>query len=308
MQRIIEFSHPGKQIDISRKNKKSSKYYFYQNDKDFGVRRWNNDNTHYRKFIKHKGSYVKSLQQDPIKDTLLFWGEWEGPSQFEVLLDGYFVETPDAIHQPFLSTDQALNLNHFSNTDPFVWLERFYYTYCKQPTYSYLRDMTNGSIILFGTEYAKGFALDTVCVIDTAEPLKPYLTDYAKFDDIYKKMFFERILYEINVTKTLKLSDMQNCIFYKGKQFSKNDAFSFSPCKVSNSLNDKGFSRVMLDYKKFELQNPGAGTVCYKIPNANPTEYWNKIVSEVLNQGYYLATSYEKPVSLDKLPLNKISL
>ncbi|MBA7571798.1 hypothetical protein ES708_13566 [subsurface metagenome] len=73
MARIIEFSHPGLQINLSKRSKKNGIAYRFTNS-NTGVRYWNNEKTHYRKFIQNNGFYLKNLNSTPHSDDLLFWG------------------------------------------------------------------------------------------------------------------------------------------------------------------------------------------------------------------------------------------
>lgn len=123
---IIQFSHNGKELNISRNyifDSKSNGYIF-----------WSDMPTHKRKFIKHKGWYLENVggqfSIEPQIDELYFWGEWEPQSQFELTGNSFLNKErlPHAIHYPLFSDDNKGR----HNTDPFVFGNHFYYTNCKQ--------------------------------------------------------------------------------------------------------------------------------------------------------------------------------
>ena len=83
MAKIIQFSHPGK--DLTYKQKTSDAYIFTAEDE--GYRFWNNEADHKRKFIRSKGQYLEkkgstSFETEPKKGIINFWGEWEPQSKF----------------------------------------------------------------------------------------------------------------------------------------------------------------------------------------------------------------------------------
>ena len=49
-----------------------------------GHKRWNtSDHDHRRKFLCVPGEYVDAPDAPPLKDELVFWGEWEPESEVE---------------------------------------------------------------------------------------------------------------------------------------------------------------------------------------------------------------------------------
>ncbi len=129
------------------------------------LKRWNTGN-HKRKFMRSSGRWLGDDR--PRDGELLFWGEWEPPSEVETLQQwspGY----PKYLHYPFLEARTAF-VNH-QNTDPFVFGDQFLYTGCQQwrgkprgyPVQ--LRFLLPGSVILFGSASAGRFLLDTALVV-----------------------------------------------------------------------------------------------------------------------------------------------
>ena len=76
---IIQFSHPGKELEIKKQSKKNGLSYIF-NTANTGFRFWNNENDHKRKFLKHQGWYLEnknkiSFDPKPKKGELYFWGD-----------------------------------------------------------------------------------------------------------------------------------------------------------------------------------------------------------------------------------------
>jgi hypothetical protein len=82
---------------------------------------------HRRKFISCDGQYLTSLDNTPVKDKIMFWGEWEPPSRYKKLShssrgsDGL----PSYIHTPSIRCVRANE--RVLNTDPYVLGTTFYW-------------------------------------------------------------------------------------------------------------------------------------------------------------------------------------
>ncbi|RYE59363.1 MAG: hypothetical protein EOP48_01125 [Sphingobacteriales bacterium] len=298
MNRIVEFSHPGLQFKLStRSRKRGQAFEFDSGSTTTGVRYWNNENTHFRKFIKTRGKYILNEKSEGLvpevqEGELLFWGEFEAPSRFTKLdpIDSRLY--PNAIHEPFMDgTAPGLH-----NTDPYVFGDYFYYSNCKQLRGS-MTALAVGSVILFGTEYAEGFALDTVFVVGERISAREYLDSKETFSPILRRATLDHNHFYNSETKL---------VLYKGKMFThptfeedELQIFSFFPCKPFNEETRTGFQRPLLDYSAFNLQSPGAGTVLYNvkktISDEEVNEYWQKVVAEVIAQGYSLGVYAEEP-------------
>ncbi len=305
MASIHQVNHPGSELKISYKSRQRHKadYYFLQNSSKKGVRLWNRskingkDNPHKRKFIEFNGNYISDLQNLQEKaDVLRFWGEYEGFSEFELLnisSDIEYWNNPYAVHRPFF-----YYYNGEQNTDPYVFGNEFYYAVCKKEN---LRDLQIGDLVLFGSEFGKRdsakFHLDTLFIIKDEIKI-----DLSKFDHIY-------------VESTLKRLDTQGCCpkvksVHRGLKFTdvknrSNPIFSFVPCKPANAGNIS-FGRPIIDTKKYGdlLRVPGAytGYKSSKLVNETVENLWNKIATDILNQGYYLGTHFENLNHFNVLP------
>jgi hypothetical protein len=280
MPRIIQFSHPGEQIVISKRSKRNGLAYRFNNDNS-GVRFWNNENRHFRKFLVNNGLYLTDLEAAPKEGRLHFWGEWEPQSNFTLTgLTGKYV--PNAIHEPFFtSMGQGIH-----NTDPFVFGKYFYYSNCKQGR-NKMNSLSSGDIIIFGSEFSDGFALDTVFVVKDSISTYEYRKDPTRVPDLLR-----RITLDIN---NLYINNNEFRL-YKGEMYqdSTKSIFSFFPCKLANQGT---YPRPMLSFDKFGLQSPGAGTVLRDIKYTSSEFFWFDLIEEIRKQGYYLGIQTDMPVT-----------
>lgn len=119
---------------------------------------WNTSKHHNRKFIKRDGLYLDSNNQ-LVKDTLYFWGEYEAYS------DAVIVNTtpPYAIHINLLPIMKLLPMptSNPQNTDPYVY-GCFRNICCGRKKDQY----NNGDIIIFGKVNNSNIEFDTILVVD----------------------------------------------------------------------------------------------------------------------------------------------
>ncbi len=297
---IIQFSHPGKELEMKKNSRLNGHSYFFETS-DTGIRYWNNENDHKRKFIKQRGWYLENegntFNPIPKEGELYFWGEWEPQSEFKLTGNRFSSQPslPHAIHKPFLSNRGRGS----QNTDPFIFGEQFYYTNCKQSQSGKgrkLLDLPTNSIILFGSEKdKKHFVIDTIFVVEDSETVASYRTH---------PNHYPQTLREVTIDLNGGLSNWNN--IYKGKMynfkkhFSPKEPYLFSyfPCKIN--CEETGFERPIIDWRKFGLQKPGAYTVLKEIDlketNYNSyLDFWNSILSEILCQGCSLGIRLESP-------------
>jgi hypothetical protein len=133
---------------------------------DRTVKRWETDRTeHARKFMVSPGAW-RDDPEAPIKQgEIVFWGEWEAASTVSAVPDP-LRGGPHWLHRPFYEGLADAPSNGIrQNTDPFVFGERFLYTYCRQPRNRKLRMLSDGSLILFGSKSKGRFVLDTAFVV-----------------------------------------------------------------------------------------------------------------------------------------------
>jgi len=134
---------------------------------------WNTGD-HLRKFLLASGRYVD--QADEVNGgELVFWGEWEAPSQ---VINRWppSGRLPRALHHPYWTLPAGNGWRQ--NTDPWVFGERMLYSNCKRtlgpdnrPTS--LQSLNRGSVICFGSAIDGEFCADTVLAIASAAPWTP---------------------------------------------------------------------------------------------------------------------------------------
>lgn len=284
MSRIIEFSHNGPQLNLTKRSKKNGTAYRFI-DTENGVRFWNSEPTHFRKFLSNSGRFLRSLGANDEKGDLLFWGEWEPQSGFTLTgLSGKL--KPNAIHEPFIS----MKGEGVHNTDPFVFGADFYYSNCKQKR-NHMNILSEGDLILFGTEYDEGFALDTVFIVKEGISAPEYLITPSQYPLILRQATLD-LDERYQTNPDLRL--------YTGLMHSKNPKgpFCFIPCKLKS---DGPFGRPLLDYKKFNLQSPGARTVLTDIHHDSVSRFWFDLVKELTDNGYYLGIQTDIPPTKDNI-------
>jgi len=269
---IAQLNHPGNQkVFVIGKG--------YQKVKELILREWNDDPQHYRKFIRGNGQYLTSLESEPKKGKLLFWGEWEGNSIFRPFKCEN--DKPNGIHEPFHST----LIKGTQNTDPYVYVEYFKYAICSQT--GVMCNLLADSMILFGTTKEIGFELDTVFVVRNHESAQiVYLNNAWNYTLIYR----EETLVQLGQTYLGPNPSLNNKI-YRGQTWWKNkDYFSFVPCKVDNGL---GFKKVVLQIPPMGKQM--VGHPYHHFDNINHIQLWKLIVKEVYKQGFYLSIRFDEP-------------
>lgn len=149
--RVVQFPHPGKEHKVGVS----------------GVRTWpSGEKAHRRTFLQSAGLSRTSIAGPDTAGELAFWGEWEGQARLVAELDPTpegprYLCAPDPTGEPPASADGTPS----QNTDPFVWGDTMAYVGCRQPSNQKLRGLGRGSLILFGSDLAGRFVLDTVFVV-----------------------------------------------------------------------------------------------------------------------------------------------
>ena len=137
---------------------------------------------------------------------------------------------PRIVHAPFRPVHRPDM--PVQNTDPMVFGDSFIYSNCLQPTYASLRQLSPGSIVLFGrygrSDGRHSFSLDTCLVIDhrrsmTPNPLETPGRDLLT-DAVLGPLFTEQIEGDLSV--------------YFGRRRSSGAAstFSFFPARLALDL------------------------------------------------------------------------
>lgn len=318
MPSIHRIFHTGRSLYISysRRNQHLNQYCFCPNSNVEGIRFWNHYNqnnnqpincrnsrcnsTHYRKFMEHEGEYVTRLNPtQSTKDTLRFWGEYEGFSKFRLLgrnLNNTNHNNPCAVHFPFYypnwvnrgSTTPACVNCH--NTDPFIFGDYFYYAFC-------LKNQLNiqpGDIVIFGSRVNQNdFVLDTLFVIDGSMSVHPL----SQYDTIYQESTLIRAYGNVTANNAPTMP------VHIGKKFTPNNGiFSFVPARAKNNAQfsrdfNTGFGRPIITNILLCIgfssnkQGQGAQSIMLTIPQTKCV--WEQIATEVLRQGFVLGTHFD---------------
>lgn len=276
---IVQFPHPG------------TEYSLRGRDGNMG---WNYGG-HHRKFMQAKGHYTDG-EQLVKKQELLFWGEWEPKSRYrEINASG----SPRYLHLPYLDLDTPKEFRGKvrQNTDPYVFADAFYYRCCKQMRSSHptqLAKLDRGSVILFGSHVDKGFAIDTIFVVDESrryrdvlnpEELKGFVPDeYPEIVSIGYGAYATTPgitsacggCASKNVTSTQRVF---RC--YKGATWDNpvNGMYSFVPCRLAKD-NPHGFERPVITHNDFDFISDSL-TQSYKLKKDvsldEAHEIWEKV-------------------------------
>jgi len=274
----VQLNHPGNEKPFSIGKG-------YHNIDGLLIREWNNDEVHYRKFIRNEGEYLTSLNKQPIKDKLLFWGEWEGNSVFYP--NNNLKNRPNGIHVPFHSN---INIGN-QNTDPYIYGDFFKYATCSQT--GELVNLLPGSMILFGTTKDIGFELDTVFIV------KKFESAYSVFSNAgtnYSPVYIEETLKQLAETYMGPVPSLNKRLYHSQSWWDNNEYFSFVPCKLDDN---KGFQKALLPIPPMAKQK--VGHPYQHLNQVSHITLWNFIVDEVLTQGFCLGVKFTEPILNDKI-------
>ena len=251
MPSIVQFIHPGAEHEPDKK--------------DLTYKGWNH-REHKRKFLKSKGSYVDKGILGPKEVNLVFWGEWEPPTNVHgILTRPTDIHTnrpirlfPKWLHSRILDVEVPEYCGGLQNTDPYVFDGPFRYFTCHQsknmnPTS--LTKLDNGSLIIFGSNCKENnlsfFQIDTVFVVRKGVPYDAsddnndlFLTHTTQeyYEKSYLRAFPVRHFYPLKLR------------LYEGVEFEDKDKFngmySFVPSKVYNN-EIQGFPRIKIQSENF---------------------------------------------------------
>lgn len=280
----VQLTHPGHQKAYNLGNG------YVQNGARI-IREWNSDRSHFRKFMLNEGEYIKSLHtKNTTVGDLLFWGEWEGFSEYAPLNPANS-RMPNGLHRPF----HSLPAYRTQNTDPYVFGNNFYYAICKQ--YGRRCDLAPGSLILFGTSFEDHFALDTVFVVDSHETAHQVVVN-PHFK--YSRTYIEETLDQIK--KQYRVPKAKQKLYSSLTWFKNSNYFSFVPCKLAIPATANGFERVKIPYNAqvlpaISLSSNPTGTKYLAYNSADIFKVWESIVAFTLQQGFYLGIKFLEPTS-----------
>ena len=293
---IVQFPHPYPESIVKNKS-----------NKEIVSIEWNTD-SHGRKFVKHKGSYVARVGDNIKKENLYFWTEWEGPTEATLINKkhdelqakylhevkrplGYF-KANDELKSSCSSLSKSVQLENFLNTDPCVFGRTFKYSNCRQGSSIKLRQMGKGSLILFGSTIKGNFYLDTVFVVDDGAQKYSLLRGgkEVKCSDCYKELTLNRLEME--------------CVFYRGITYKNRDdtgMFSFVPAKTSRE--DSKRCEICFDSinqllgtrgKRLNAKSTRSATII-KSDTHIVKKVWKEVVRQVREKEFVLGVNFAWP-------------
>lgn len=252
---------------------------------------WNRGK-HKRKFLRATARYI--LDGRSQEGDVGFWGEWEAQSR---VLDVWPEDgdLPRFLQDPFYEAPRE-GVQH-QNTDPFVFGETFLYTNCIQARNQKLRQLTPGSVILFGSSPDAGFVLDTVFVVGDGQ--------HPAYEIGERRVLLDRPEADALVFRPLSTSTEHlgvGCRAYRSRPYTPDtdEPFSYVPCQP---LDDAvRFARPLL-----EPVGPLEGLItptlrqqakAVDLDDATASAVWQHVRSVVDQEGLALATHLQLPASV----------
>ncbi len=285
--KAIALIHPGTEFNVDPPPP-CAEQWVWEEPGHIGIRQWNNELSHRRKFLIAKGKY-RELPNSPDKcGAITFWGEWEPRSRATRLVarNNRKCLQPEFVHRPIPVL--AGEPRGCQNTDPFVFGDRFYYTNCSQT--GIMRLLDNGSVILFGTPYPHSdeFHVDTVFVVrDYVSPCA-YL---AAPDHLPQQLRLATLDLGGLAANNLGLR------FYKGATPADGCPFSFVPCRPAPGDQPLGHARLRLCRRAFGIRRTFQGHPFIECVETQDqcSEFWWRVVKECKKQGLFLGHSIILP-------------
>lgn len=277
----VQFNHPGAQ-----KSYRPNNGYTEVDGKI--IRDWNNEDSHYRKFLLNKGMYIDDIKDNKPKGSdLFFWGEWEGHSLFKPIQNADYRRMPNGVHQPF----HSMVRQEGQNTDPYVFGEDFKYGVCKQT--GEMCNLEQDSLILFGSVYPtlERFYIDTVFVVKThTTATQVYDNEGEGFSETYKR----QTLNQLSEYLAVRHVATQNKLYRSQTWWDNKEYFSFVPCKPSKG--DVGFERLFIPLNDPIITlSPYPSGRKYLDDSLNPMELWQRIAKIAEKQGFKLGIRIDEP-------------
>lgn len=289
---IIQFIHPGPEFPINDNN---------SNLLNNGSRavRWSTEGRHYRRLVKHQGSFVDGNHVN--EDMLAFWTEWEGPTvatRFNSSTCRLCAKYYHEVQKPTVpqgvgnrANCRAGANNGLLNTDPCVFGDTFKYALCQQRGNGILRRLEENSLILFLSRIQGTYYLDTLFVVGESRDYTTGPANNIICSNEYRTLTLDR------------LQAGQNFTFYRGKRYPQcHTLFSFTPAKVWSSdddvrarcpLNLQAINQIARrDIFSTRLTQGFKAT----ISNANlVSRVWNEIVRQVRQNQFVLGSHFSMP-------------
>jgi hypothetical protein len=273
---FVQFPHPGPEHDASGLDHMA----------------WSLRGTpHARKFLKAQGTYITGGQV--VDGPMAFWGEWEPPSRIIHAFAAGGNRRPRWLHEPYLQRPAPGSAH---NTDPLVFGEHFTYSNCHPRTNQKLRNLPEGSVILFGSTMKMNgeweFVLDTVVV--TGEGTEPYTTGSSASLDC------QQVVQDVVLGPMRSDPGCQDTKFtlYRGRTYPEapDGPYSFVPCTPCNDVEGCGFARPAIRLSEQWLRPPLAMSArCVPAIGDQLHGLWQEVARQVGEAGLSLGIRMEAP-------------
>lgn len=272
-----QFPHPGKEHNVGPSD----------------VRHWpRGDELHRRTFLQSPAVYRTTLDGPEQRGEVVFWGEWEGEARLITKLEPT-AERPRFVPNPHGDPPVAADGTPPQNTDPFVWGDAIAYMGCRQPSNKKLRGLGRGSLILFGSNLAGRFVLDTALVVaGWAEH------DCDTFDEKLAGVASEAHM-RAGLAPFHGWGEKGTLRYYAGAT-PANPVFgmySFVPVRPADGATS-GFARPPIELDRFIEPN-----LRQQVRSSEPVDLatvarlWRQVVGQVLDRELALATRLDLPAS-----------
>lgn len=284
---IIQFIHPGREYQVADEMTGPINIPWVGGSRDTSC------GGHSRRLVSHKGDYVDSTGK--LKTCqLAFWTEWEACTTAVAMAaapkDRFSAHWVHTIKTPLVKNPGTLN------TDPCVFGSTFKYCCCQQTENGMMRELTPGSLILFGSHMGERFFLDTLFVVNgTGIPYEGGKPDKISVSREYRQLALKRL-------------DGGKLTFYRGKAFSsvgKGQPYSFAPARSFDANDDRCGNRFYLDLGKLNQGLPRDSkrftpelNQKFKAIQSSPeviSAVWEEIVRQVLDAKFYLGVHFDWP-------------
>ena len=276
MPKIIQFLHPG-----GEHSEKSGKI-------------WNPHPPHKRKFVSWNGEYVEKIDSSTKKGNIDFWCEWEAES---TLLDSKNRNNkyPRNLFSPYYT--HFVKGNKCENTDPFVFGDQFYYSICKQGNKN-MRNLENGTLILFGSNINQKFVLDTVFIIKDNIPYRK--SNYNHLKESSNGAFFETailpVVHNNNKDDRYNRCNLDNTdykVYIAQMKEENSKIFSYVPCVLHSD--NWGFERPAITGGFISDRLNQNLRYSREMSIIDIQKYWEKMTESLIKRGFSLMTSCDLP-------------
>lgn len=292
MPKIIQFLHPNQEALPTNIDDKTIK--------------WNNFQTHRRKFLLSNGEYIN--QNGELKaDDLTFWGEWEPQSEIIKIINQR-IHLPNYLNIPYLDPSVPERTH---TTDPYVFGKNYKYFICRQHSNRHiLKNLEPNSIILFGSCINFKFCLDTLFVV--SENRKRYSSEnieeifpfdkrgqfyYSCIDPIFGNSLCNP---EVEEEDNCRANNREEFVCYDSTNYYEvkevEDIYSFVPCKLYDKENIKNsvFTQPAIDLDFIQPQQT-MGINSKECTITEIKDYWNDITSQIQKKDLLKGTAFKTP-------------